>query len=67
MANMFECVGKLPAHVNKAVERLVGAGGVKFRHLRGEVVDGDHFAHRVCHSDVCTIASRWSSVDEEWK
>ena len=67
MANMFEGVGKLPAHVNKAVERLVGAGEVKFRHLRGEVVNGDHFAHCVCHSDVYIIASRRSGVDEEWK
>jgi hypothetical protein len=41
--------GRIPSHVNKAVEMILGAIGVEGRHLLAEVVDRDHGADFVCH------------------
>lgn len=40
---------RIPSHVNEAVKMILGAIGVKGRHLRSEVVDCDHGPHFISH------------------
>jgi hypothetical protein len=45
--------GRIPSHVNEAVEMVLSVIGVKCGHLRAEIVDCYNGSHCFCHIVIC--------------